>query len=110
MRAARRNWRPQDCLVLYTDGITEAANAQEEEFGEQRLMACSASTMGAPKNAGNKSLLQCRSFQRHLSRRRHSAGHDRRLSLRRLGGARAVEQRPGAEGPQNAVNQGKCSH
>ncbi len=31
--------RPQDCLVLYTDGITEAANAQEEEFGEQRLMA-----------------------------------------------------------------------
>ena len=31
--------RPQDCLVLYTDGITEAANAPEEEFGEQRLMA-----------------------------------------------------------------------
>ncbi|MGD1105605.1 MAG: PP2C family protein-serine/threonine phosphatase [Terracidiphilus sp.] len=30
--------RPHDCLVLYTDGITEAANAQEEEFGEERLM------------------------------------------------------------------------
>lgn len=29
--------RPQDCLVLYTDGITEAANAQDEEFGEERL-------------------------------------------------------------------------
>lgn len=26
-----------DVLVLYTDGITEALNAQEEEFGEERL-------------------------------------------------------------------------
>lgn len=30
---------PKDCLVLYTDGITEAINGQEEEFGEERLMA-----------------------------------------------------------------------
>jgi serine phosphatase RsbU (regulator of sigma subunit) len=28
-----------DRLVLYTDGITEAANAREEEFGEERLKA-----------------------------------------------------------------------
>jgi phosphoserine phosphatase RsbU/P len=28
-----------DCLVLFTDGITEAANAEDEEFGEDRLMA-----------------------------------------------------------------------
>jgi serine phosphatase RsbU (regulator of sigma subunit) len=28
---------PGDLLVLYTDGITEAANAAEEEYGEQRL-------------------------------------------------------------------------
>jgi sigma-B regulation protein RsbU (phosphoserine phosphatase) len=27
----------QDVLVLYTDGITEAINQNEEEFGEQRL-------------------------------------------------------------------------
>lgn len=27
-----------DCLVLFTDGITEAMNVQEEEFSEQRLM------------------------------------------------------------------------
>ena len=26
-----------DCLLLYTDGITEAANAREEFFGEERL-------------------------------------------------------------------------
>ncbi len=28
---------PGDRLVLFTDGITEAANAREEEFGEERL-------------------------------------------------------------------------
>jgi sigma-B regulation protein RsbU (phosphoserine phosphatase) len=28
-----------DCLVLMTDGVLEAANAEEEEFGYQRLIA-----------------------------------------------------------------------
>ena len=27
-----------DCLVLYTDGISEAFNAADEEFGEERLI------------------------------------------------------------------------
>ena len=31
--------QPEDCLVLFTDGITEAMNAKDEEFGEERLMA-----------------------------------------------------------------------
>ena len=30
--------RSGDCLVLYTDGISEAFNAADEEFGEERLM------------------------------------------------------------------------
>jgi serine phosphatase RsbU (regulator of sigma subunit) len=30
---------PGDRLVLYTDGITEASNPADEEFGEERLMA-----------------------------------------------------------------------
>jgi sigma-B regulation protein RsbU (phosphoserine phosphatase) len=30
--------RSGDCLVLYTDGITEAFNAADEEFGEDRLI------------------------------------------------------------------------
>jgi phosphoserine phosphatase RsbU/P len=30
--------RPGDCLVLSTDGITEAMNADDEEFGDERLM------------------------------------------------------------------------
>ncbi|MCX6634703.1 MAG: PP2C family protein-serine/threonine phosphatase, partial [Acidobacteria bacterium] len=29
--------KPGDLLVVFTDGITEAMNAAEEEFGEQRL-------------------------------------------------------------------------
>ncbi len=26
-----------DCLFIYSDGITESMNIEEEEFGEQRL-------------------------------------------------------------------------
>ena len=28
-----------DRLILYTDGITEARNADDDEFGEERLIA-----------------------------------------------------------------------
>jgi steroid delta-isomerase-like uncharacterized protein len=30
----------QDTLVMFTDGVTEARNAVDEEFGEHRLLAC----------------------------------------------------------------------
>lgn len=32
-------WQPGDILVMYSDGITEAQNSQEEEFGHERLEA-----------------------------------------------------------------------
>jgi phosphoserine phosphatase RsbU/P len=33
-----RHFEPGDMLLLYTDGITEAANAKDELFGEERLV------------------------------------------------------------------------
>lgn len=36
--SAARDLRPEDMLVLYTDGITEAENAAQEQFGEGRLL------------------------------------------------------------------------
>ena len=38
----------EDVLVLYTDGITEAINAHEEEFGEERLRAAVAESAHLP--------------------------------------------------------------
>jgi sigma-B regulation protein RsbU (phosphoserine phosphatase) len=39
---------PRDMLVLYTDGITEATNADGEEFGESRLLATLGSNFHLP--------------------------------------------------------------
>jgi serine phosphatase RsbU (regulator of sigma subunit) len=37
-RTAERQLRPGDLLAIYTDGITEAFNDHDEEFGEDRLI------------------------------------------------------------------------
>jgi sigma-B regulation protein RsbU (phosphoserine phosphatase) len=41
--------RPGDCLLLTTDGVTEAADARDEEFGSERVItsARAARTLGA---------------------------------------------------------------
>ncbi|HSB80561.1 MAG TPA: SpoIIE family protein phosphatase [Candidatus Methylomirabilis sp.] len=42
---------PGDCLFLYTDGVTEAMNGQEEMFSEDRLWAeLSAASVGSAKD------------------------------------------------------------
>lgn len=38
---------PDDKLLLFTDGVTEARNADGEEFGEQRLQECLRSYVGS---------------------------------------------------------------
>src|SRR5262249_20216306 len=37
-----------DTLVLFTDGVTEARNRRDEEFGENRLLDCLRASPGAP--------------------------------------------------------------
>lgn len=37
-----------DVLVLYTDGVTEAYNEDEEEFGEERLEALVVQNLSRP--------------------------------------------------------------
>ncbi len=40
--------QPGDTLFLYTDGVTEAENEREDEFGVERLEDCLKNTRGAP--------------------------------------------------------------
>jgi sigma-B regulation protein RsbU (phosphoserine phosphatase) len=40
--AAQLHMEPGSRLVIFTDGLTDAENAAEEEFGDQRLIACCA--------------------------------------------------------------------
>jgi serine phosphatase RsbU (regulator of sigma subunit) len=37
-----------DMVVAFTDGISEAMNADDEEWGEERLIACAALKRGLP--------------------------------------------------------------
>jgi phosphoserine phosphatase RsbU/P len=32
--------RPGDRLVIFSDGLTDAENAEDEEFGDERLIDC----------------------------------------------------------------------
>ena len=46
---------PGDLLVVFSDGVTEALNAQGEEFEESRLLAC----LDAHRQCGPAELLEC---------------------------------------------------
>ena len=41
------NLQPDDYLVVFSDGVPEAMNAAEEEYGDERLLACLAGMTGA---------------------------------------------------------------
>jgi len=38
--AGKLQMRPGSRLVIFTDGLTDAQNAAEEEFGDERLIDC----------------------------------------------------------------------
>jgi len=40
--ARKLHMGPGSRLVIFTDGLTDAVNASEEDFGDQRLIACCA--------------------------------------------------------------------
>jgi sigma-B regulation protein RsbU (phosphoserine phosphatase) len=39
---------PGDCLVLFSDGVTEAMNLAGDEFSDERLLACVHANRGKP--------------------------------------------------------------
>jgi phosphoserine phosphatase RsbU/P len=39
---------PDDIVIFYSDGVTEALNAHGEQFEEERLRACVAGSCGRP--------------------------------------------------------------
>jgi serine phosphatase RsbU (regulator of sigma subunit)/CHASE2 domain-containing sensor protein len=44
-------FRERDCLILYTDGVTEAMNERRELFGDKRLLDLAAKLSHAPRPA-----------------------------------------------------------
>ncbi len=54
---------PGDMLVLYTDGVTEAQNAQETFFGKERLLEVVRTNLGQPaQNVQNALLAEVHEF------------------------------------------------
>jgi sigma-B regulation protein RsbU (phosphoserine phosphatase) len=51
----RLRLEPGDVLVAFSDGITEARNADGEEFGEDRLLSC----VAANRQRAPDALLEC---------------------------------------------------
>jgi len=47
-RAGETTLQPGDTIVIYTDGITEASDPEEEEYGRERLAAVCVAHAGAP--------------------------------------------------------------
>jgi phosphoserine phosphatase RsbU/P len=50
--------RPGDCLLLVTDGVLEACNAEEEEFGYERLISIVRQGLGLGAHGLRKQILE----------------------------------------------------
>jgi sigma-B regulation protein RsbU (phosphoserine phosphatase) len=66
-RSAVRQLRSGDRMVLFTDGVTEACNADEEEFGEARLLAVlQENRRKSPSEIQNEILMAVSAFSRGI--------------------------------------------
>lgn len=55
--------RPGDTLILYSDGVSDAADLNDEAFGEERLLACLSSARGMePEKLIERVLGEVRTF------------------------------------------------
>ena len=53
----RRSWNPGDILLFFSDGVTEAVNADGEEYVEQRLQTVFKAHVHEPVETIKKALL-----------------------------------------------------
>jgi len=53
---------PGESLVLYTDGVTDAANEAKQRYGVERLRTLLAGTSGTPRQLGQKVIDDARNF------------------------------------------------
>lgn len=58
MQAVSISLKPGDAFLLYTDGITEAMNIQEKEFGEERLVEILGRNIGLPASGISAAVIQ----------------------------------------------------
>jgi len=60
-RSAVAELRPGDRVVLFTDGVTEASNIADEEFGEERLLQVLRENLGSSAREMQKQILRAAS-------------------------------------------------
>lgn len=88
---AERQLFPGDLLAIYTDGITEAFNSRDEEFGEERLIAALHTYRSlSPKDLVAAIFDEVRRFSPHEQR------DDFTLIVARCKGATACSSGPGS--------------
>jgi sigma-B regulation protein RsbU (phosphoserine phosphatase) len=58
LQSVKVDLAPGDVLVLYTDGVTEAINDKDEEFGEERLLRVIAENRGRPAGEIQERILE----------------------------------------------------
>lgn len=56
--SATATMRPGDLVVLFTDGVTEAINDREEEYGEERLLSFLQTSSAGPAGEVLRGLMQ----------------------------------------------------